>query len=56
MNISRSTLLHRIERIGELANGILDDPDIRLHILLSYYLEQNTLHQTPTEEAHEKLE
>ena len=40
MNIHRSTLLHRLERIGELSGMILNDPDQRMHILLSYYLEK----------------
>ena len=39
MNLHRSTLLHRIERIEELAQGLLEHPETRMHILLSFYLE-----------------
>lgn len=39
MHLHRSTLLHRIERIESLAANRLEDPDERMQILLSYYLE-----------------
>jgi len=38
MQIHRNTLIHRIERIEEMAEGILEDPDKRLQILLTYYM------------------
>jgi hypothetical protein len=40
MKLHRSTLLHRIERIEELAQGLLEHPETRMHILLSFYLEK----------------
>lgn len=40
MHLHRSTLLHRIERIESMADSQLEDPDARIQILLSYYLEQ----------------
>ena len=38
MNLHRSTLIHRIERIVEMSGGILEQPESRMHILISYYL------------------
>ena len=38
MHVSRNTMVHRLQRIEELSGGILDNPLIRLRILLSYYL------------------
>ncbi len=40
MNVSRNTVVHRLQRIEELSEGILDDPLVRLRILLSYYLRE----------------
>ncbi len=37
MKLHRNTLIHRIERIEEITQGILDDPEERLHIMLSFY-------------------
>ncbi len=42
MKIHRSTLIHRIERINELSEGILDKADERMNVLLSYYLEETS--------------
>ena len=39
MQLHRNTLVHRIERIEELAHGVLEDPDHRLQILLTYYMQ-----------------
>jgi len=39
--VHRSTLLYRIEKIKSLLNINLDDPKIRLHLLLSYELLDN---------------
>ena len=41
MQIHRSTLIHRIDRIEEMAQGLLDDPEQRMHILISYYLPES---------------
>lgn len=38
LNIHRSTLIYRIDRITELCNLNLEDADTRLHLLLSYRL------------------
>lgn len=40
LEIPRSTLLNRLQRIEELIDADLENPDVRLHILLSYLLEQ----------------
>lgn len=40
MQLHRSTLLHRLERIDELSQGLLNNPEARMQILLSYYLEK----------------
>ncbi len=36
LNVHRNTLLYRIERISELIRTDLDDPQVRLHLLLSF--------------------
>lgn len=38
LNIPRSTLLNRLQRIDELLDLSLDQPEVRFHILLSYFL------------------
>ena len=40
LEIPRSTLLNRLQRIEELIDADLENPDVRLHILLYYLLEQ----------------
>lgn len=39
MNLHRNTLLYRLKRLSELLDADLDDPLIRLHILLSYEIQ-----------------
>jgi len=41
MNLHRSTLIHRIKRIKNMAEGVLQLPESRLHLLISYYLDRN---------------
>ena len=43
LNVHRSTLIHRIERIEEMAQGVLDQPENRMHILISYYFQETQL-------------
>ena len=45
MDLHRSTLIHRIERIEEMAQGLLDQPENRLHVLISYYLNKEHIWQ-----------
>lgn len=40
LEIPRSTLLNRLQRIEELIDADLENPNVRLYILLSYLLEQ----------------
>lgn len=42
LNIHKNTLLHRIARIEEITGLTFDDPDTRLHILLSYEMKNYT--------------
>ena len=42
LDVPRSTLLNRLRRIDELLDLQLDQPEVRLHILLSYMLYEDT--------------
>ncbi|WP_366557019.1 helix-turn-helix domain-containing protein [Desulfosporosinus sp. BICA1-9] len=38
MYIHRNTLVHRVNKIEKIISADLDDPETRLHILISYKL------------------
>ena len=38
LNLHRNTLTYRLQRIRELLNADLEDPDVRLHLQLSFRL------------------
>lgn len=40
LNIHRSTLIHRMERLEEVLPVSLDVPEVRLHLLLSFYAQR----------------
>ena len=39
LNLHRNSLLYRLKRLDELLDGDLNNPSVRLHILLSYEIE-----------------
>jgi hypothetical protein len=47
LHIHRNTLVYRMERIHELLDLPLDDPDLRLRLLLSYEIRRDRAGHTP---------
>ena len=42
MHVHRNSYFYRIQRIKEIANIDLDDPDTRLYLLVSFFIDYNT--------------